>query len=145
PATVVSRDPGGDESVVVDDTSRVLALDMAGSIAATVWGLAFGETLVGRAPSTTPPAAAALPRATRSGPSIHPASALVQRPTLVLADGTLGPRDVLVQLRDAGVTVVFVDDDPSFDGAAQLARDVAAALGVPATGELLADRIAAEV
>ena len=70
---------------------------------------------------------------------------LALRPTLVVTDGSIGPRDVLVQLREAGVTVVFVDNDPSFDGAAELARSVAAALGVPDTGTLLADRIEADV
>ncbi len=145
PATVVSRDPGGDTEVVVDDTSRVIALDMAGSIAATVWGLGLGETLVGRDISTTFPGAADLPVVTSGGHAIDAESILVQRPTLIVTDGSIGPRDVLVQLREAGVTVVFVDNDPSFDGAAQLARDVAAALGVTGSGELLAERITADV
>jgi iron complex transport system substrate-binding protein len=145
PATVVSRDPSGDTSVTVDDTSRVIALDMAGSIAATVWGLGLGDTLVGRDVSTTFPGAVDLPVVTSSGHSIDAESILVQRPTLIVTDGSIGPRDVLIQLRDAGVTVVFVDNDPSFDGAAQLARDVADALGVSPTGELLAERITADV
>lgn len=145
PATVDSRDPGGDTSVVVDDTSRVIGLDMAGSIAATVWGLGLGDTLVGRDISTTFPGAADLPVVTSSGHSIDAESILAQRPTLLITDGSIGPRDVLIQLRDAGVTVVFVDNDRSFDGAAQLARDVAATLGVPATGELLAESLTAEV
>lgn len=145
PATVSSRDPGGDVEVTVDDTSRVIGLDMAGSIAATIWGLGLGETLVGRDISTTFPGAADLPVVTSSGHAIDAESILAQRPTLLVTDGTIGPRDVLTQLREAGVTVVFVDNDPSFAGAAQLARDVAAALGVAPTGELLAERITADV
>src|SRR6187397_468087 len=47
PATVVSHDHLGDRTVVVDDPSRVIALDLAGSVAATVWGLGLGSTLVG--------------------------------------------------------------------------------------------------
>ena len=145
PATVVSRDPGGDAEVTVDDTSRVIALDMSGSIAATIWGLGLGDTLVGRDISTTFPGAVDLPVVTSSGHAIDAESILVQRPTLIVTDGSIGPRDVLIQLREAGVTVVFVDNDPSFDGATQLARDVAAALGVPDTGDLLADRISSDV
>lgn len=145
PATVVSRDPGGDREVVVDDTSRVIGLDMAGSIAATIWGLGLGESLVGRDVSTTFPGAVDLPVVTSSGHAIDAESILAQRPTLVVTDGSIGPRDVLSQLREVGVTVVFVDNDPSFAGAAQLARDVAAALGVAATGDLLAERITADV
>jgi iron complex transport system substrate-binding protein len=145
PATVVSHDPGGDVEVTVDDTSRVIALDRAGSIAATVWGLGLGDALVGRDLSTTFDGAADLPVVTSGGHSIDAEGVLALRPTLVVTDGSIGPRDVLTQLRESGVTVVFVDNEPSFEGAAQLARDVASVLGVPDTGEVLAERIRAGV
>jgi iron complex transport system substrate-binding protein len=145
PVTVTSHDPGGDVEVTVDDTSRVIALDRAGSIAATVWGLGLGDALVGRDLSTTFAEAADLPVVTSGGHSIDAENVLAVRPTLVVTDGSIGPRDVLTQLRESGVTVVFVENEPSFDGAAQLARDVAAVLGVPDTGEVLAQRIQADV
>ncbi|WP_395639403.1 hemin ABC transporter substrate-binding protein [Pseudolysinimonas sp.] len=145
PVTVVSRDNGGDVEVTVDDTSRVIALDMSGSIAATVAGLGLGETLVGRDISTTFDGAVDLPVVTSGGHAIDAESVLALRPTLVITDGTIGPRDVLTQLRDSGVTVVFLDNEASFDGAVRLSRDVAGAMGVPATGELLAERIRADV
>lgn len=145
PATVTSRDPGGDLEVTVDDASRVIGLDLAGSIAATIWGLGFGDTLVGRDLSTTFDGTADLPIVTSGGHTIDAESVLALRPTLIITDGSVGPRDVLTQLRDSGVTVVFIDNEPSFDGAAQLARDVAAALGAAPTGELLAERIRADV
>jgi len=145
PATVTSRDPGGDLEVMVADTSRVLGLDLAGSIAASIWGLGLGDTLVGRDTSTTFDGAADLPAVTTGGHTIDAESVLALRPTLIITDGSIGPRDVLTQLRESGVTVVFVDNDPSFEGAVQLARDVAAALGVAAVGDLLADRIRANV
>lgn len=145
PVTVTSHDPGGDLEVEVDDTSRVIAVDMAGSIAATVWALGLGDRLVGRDVSTTFDGAADLPVVTSNGHTIDAESLLAVRPTLVLTDGSIGPRDVLVQLRQAGVTVVFVENEPSFDGAAELARQVGAALGVADTGVALADRITADV
>jgi iron complex transport system substrate-binding protein len=145
PATVTSRDPGGDLEVTVDDASRVIGLDLAGSIAATIWGLGLGDTLVGRDLSTTFDGTTDLPVVTSGGHTIDAESVLALRPTLIVTDGSVGPRDVLTQLRESGVTVVFIDSEPSFDGAAQLARDVAAALGVPAAGDLLADRIRADV
>ncbi|TPX00918.1 ABC transporter substrate-binding protein, partial [Schumannella luteola] len=86
-----------------------------------------------------------LPVVTSGAHAVNAESVLALRPTLVLTDGTIGPRDVLEQLRASGVTVVFLANEPSFDGAAQLARDVAAALGVGELGERLADRITAEV
>lgn len=145
PVTVVSHDSGGDVEVTVADTSRIIALDRAGSIAATVWGLGFGDKLVGRDLSTTFDGAVDLPVVTSGGHSIDAEGVLALRPTLIVTDGSIGPRDVLTQLRQSGVTVVFVDNEASFEGAAQLARDVAAALGVPATGEVLAERIRTEV
>lgn len=145
PATVASHDVGGKRDVVVKDTSRVIAVNLSGSIASTVWGLGFGDTLVGRDISTDLPGTEKLPVVTKDGHSINAEAVLALDPTLVITDGTVGPRDVVEQLRDAGVTVVFVENKPSFAGAAELARHVAAVFGAPAAGELLADRIASEV
>lgn len=145
PTTVVSHDPGGETRVTVADTSRIIALDMAGSLAATVWGLGLGDRLVGRDMSTTFPGTEELPVVTSGAHAVNAESVLNLRPTLVLTDGSIGPRDVLEQLRASGVTVVFLANEASFEGAVQLARDTAAALGVVETGELLAERIATQI
>ncbi|MEZ5189655.1 MAG: ABC transporter substrate-binding protein [Schumannella sp.] len=145
PVTVTSHDAGGDREVTVSDASRVLGVDLAGSIAATIAGLGYASDLVGRDISTTFPGSEELPLVTSGGHTINAESVLALRPTLIITDGTVGPRDVLEQLREAGITVVFVENEPSFEGAAQLARDVAAALGVAEGGERLAQRITDEV
>ncbi|MDQ1130128.1 hemin ABC transporter substrate-binding protein [Microbacterium sp. SORGH_AS_0888] len=145
PAQVVSHDQGGDRPVTVADTSRVVALSLSGSLAATVWGLGFGDTLVGRDISTTFPGAVDLPVVTGSGHTINAEAVIALRPTLVLTDGSIGPRDVVEQLRDVGITVVAVRNESSFEGAEQLARDVAAVFGAPAAGEALAAQTAAQV
>ncbi len=138
PATVLSHDKTGDVEVVVDDASRVLGLDLAGSVAATIQGLGFGDSLVGRDVSTTFPGSEDLPLVTTGGHTINAEAVLALRPTLVITDGTIGPRDVIEQLREAGVDVVFVDSEPSFAGAEELAHQVAAALGAPDGGDRLA-------
>ncbi|GAA3201245.1 heme/hemin ABC transporter substrate-binding protein [Microbacterium terregens] len=145
PATVLSRDAAGDVGTVVADTSRVIAMDLSGSLAATVWGLGFGDTLVGRDVSTTIPGTEDLPIVTTGGHTVNAESIIALAPTLVLTDGSVGPRDVVEQLRDVGITVVFVENTASFDGAAQLARDVAAVFAAPEAGELLAAQIAGDV
>lgn len=145
PATVVSHDRAGALEVEVTDTDRVLALDISGTLAATVWGLGLGDRLVGRDVSTTFPGAEDLPVVTSDGHSVNAEAVLRARPTLVVTDGSIGPRDVVEQLRDAGVTVVFVRNQPSLDGAQDLARDVAAVLGVPEAGERLAERTAGQL
>jgi iron complex transport system substrate-binding protein len=145
PASVVSHDRGGEVDVRVTDTSRVVAMDLAGSIAATVWGLGFGDTLVGVDQAATFPGTADIPVVTSGGHTVNAESVIALAPTLVLTDGSVGPRDVVEQLRDVGIAVVFVENDASFDGAAQLARDVAAVYGAPDAGELLAERVMTDV
>lgn len=145
PATVTSRDLAGDVAVTVTDTRRVLALDIAGSIAATVFALGFGDSVIGRDISTTFPEAAKLPIVTSSGHAISSEAVLALRPSLVITDGTVGPTDVILQLREAGVTVVYVDAEPGLSAPAELARQVAAALGSPETGELLVERLEQEL
>jgi len=141
PATVISHDLAGDTDVTVTSTDRILGLDISGSIAATIFGLGLGDNVVGRDISTTFPEASGLPLITSGGHAVNSEAVLALRPTVLITDGTIGPTDVVLQLREAGIAVVFVDTDPSLDGASQLARQVAAALGAAPTGELLATNL----
>lgn len=141
PVEVTSRDLTGDTAQVVTDTSRLLALDISGALAATVTGLGLGDLLVGRDVSTTFDSAADLPVVTKEGHSINAEAVLSLEPTLVITDGSIGPTDVVQQLRQSGVTVVYVENVPSPAGAGDLARAVGAALGVPRAGEALADAV----
>jgi iron complex transport system substrate-binding protein len=143
PVTMRSKQ-GDDKDVRITDTSRVVAFDIAGSITATVWGLGFGDSLVGRDVAASFPGTEKLPVVTRDGHSINVEAVLKLEPTLVITDGSIGPRDVVDQLRDAGVTLVYVDNDSTYAGAAKLARDVAAIYGAPDAGTKLAQRITAD-
>ncbi len=145
PATIVSRDLAGNRDITVTDASRILPLDIAGSIAATVFALGFGDDVIGRDISTTFADAADLPIVTSSGHAISSEAVLALRPTLVITDGTVGPTDVVLQLREAGITVVYVDAEPGLSAPGELARQVATALGSPETGELLAQRLESEL
>lgn len=145
PVTVTSHDLSGAREVTVTDASRIVAMDLSGSLAATVAGLGFGDALVGRDVSTTFPAAEDLPVITTGGHSVSAEAVIAVRPSLVITDGSIGPIDVVEQLRDVGITVVFVEPSTSFDGAAERARAVGAILGAPEAGELLATQIATEV
>lgn len=145
PVTVVSDDLGGPVEVTVADTSRVIALDISGSLAATVWGLGFGDSLIARDQTTTFPGAVELPIATSGSHSVNAEAIIALGPSLVITDGSVGPRDVIEQLREVGIPVVFIEHENSFEGAEDLARSVAAVYGAPEVGELLADRIAAQI
>lgn len=145
PATVTSHHRSGDREVTVVDTSRIIAFDLSGSIAATVWALGLGGSLVARDISTSFPGVEELPLITSEGHAVSAEAVMAQLPTVILTDGSMGPRDVVEQLADTGVPVIFVSNEPSFAGAAELAREVGAALGLPQTGEALAQRTTAEV
>jgi len=145
PVTVTSHDLDGDTDVTIKKADAVIGLDISGSIGATIFGLGLGDRVVGRDISTTFPEAADLPVITSGGHSVNSEAIIALRPDLVITDGTVGPIDVLLQLRDAGIAVVFVDTDPSLDGVGDLARNVAAALGSPEAGELLATRLDGEL
>lgn len=129
----------------VESVDRVLALDIYGTLARTVFELGLGDRLVGRDISTQFAEAADLPLVTQGGHDLSAEAILALDPTLVITDTTLGPWDVLLQVRDAGIPVVVLDPHRGLDNVAELTRDVARALGVPALGERLAARTEAEI
>lgn len=146
PVTVTSyRQDGTEEQVQITDTSRVVAVDLAGSIAASIWALGFGDTLVGKDQSTTFPGTEDVETVTSAGHTVNAETIIALAPDVVITDGTVGPRDVIEQLRDVGITVVFVNNDASFHGAEELARQVAGVYGAAEAGDMLADRIRQQV
>jgi iron complex transport system substrate-binding protein len=145
PVTVTSDDLAGPRQVTITRAERIIAVDMSGSLAQTVWGLGLGDRLVGRDISTTFPGTEDLPVVTGTGHAISPESVLALRPDIIITDGTVGPIDVMLQLRQAGVTVVFIQVPPGISQASAQALRVANVFGLPAEGRQLADRIQAEI
>ena len=141
PVTVT--DAQGTE-VTVDDASRILALDIYGTLAQTVFELGLGEHVVGRDVSSQFDAIADRPLVTSNGHELNAEAILALDPTVVLTDTSLGPWDVVLQLRDAGIPVVVTDSHRGLDNLASLTSEVADALGVPAAGKDLGARITAE-
>ncbi len=142
PATVVDNQ---DSTVTVESVDRILALDIYGSLSATVQGLGLGGNLVGRDTSTTFAEAAELPLVTANGHELSAESILQLDPTVVITDTTLGPWDVLLQLRESGIPVVITDSHRDLDNVSRIVDQVAAALGVEAEGRMLADRIETDI
>lgn len=132
-------------SVTVTDTSRILALDVYGTLARTVFELGLGDSVVGRDISTQFPDAADLPLVTQNGHDLAAEAILDLDPTVILTDTSLGPWDVVLQMRDAGIPVVVTDSERSLDNVDDLTRQVAAALGVPQAGRALVERTDAEL
>ncbi|WP_199521839.1 heme/hemin ABC transporter substrate-binding protein [Jiangella anatolica] len=142
PVTVESCDG---ETVVVDDTSRILAVDLYGTLAEIVFSLGLGDHVVGRDASTGFPQAADLPLVTPGGHDMNAEAILELDPTVVLTDASVGPPEVQQQLRDAGIPVIFFDDARDLDRIPSQIRAVAGALGVPQAGEELVERTSGEI
>jgi len=146
PTTVTSYQSNGTtEEIEITDTTRVVALDIAGSIAATIWALGFSDTLVGVDQSTTFPGTEDIETVTSGGHTVNAEAIIGLEPDVVITDGSVGPRDVVEQLTDVGIDVVFVDNESSFEGAENLVHQVAAVYGAPETGEQLAEQLAGEI
>jgi iron complex transport system substrate-binding protein len=64
---------------------------------------------------------------------------------VILTDTSLGPWDVVLQMRDAGIPVVVTDSHRGLDNLSSLTAEVARALGVPERGRALAERVESEV
>lgn len=142
PVTVT--DDEGNE-VTVTDTSRILALDLAGSLSRTVVALGYGDSLVGRSISSTEDQLADLPVVTAEGHSLNAEAILNLRPTLIIADRTIGPPEVLSQLSASGIPVILTDPDHSMGSNSDRLRAVAEILGVPEAGAALVERTENEI
>ncbi|MCR1784558.1 ABC transporter substrate-binding protein [Nocardioides carbamazepini] len=141
PATVT--DAQGTE-VTVTDTSRILALDIYGTLSQTVFELGLGDSIVGRDVSSAYREIEDRPLVTQNGHELNAEAILELNPSVLITDTSLGPWNVVLQVRDAGIPVVVVDGDRTFDNLASLTQEVADALGVPEQGKQLGARITQE-
>ncbi|RSM74810.1 hemin receptor [Kibdelosporangium aridum] len=131
--------------VTVTSVDRVLAFDTYGTLAATVFGLGLGDKVVGRDTSTGFPAAKNLPVITANGHQLNAEAIMALRPSVVITDTTLGPWDVVLQLRDSGIPVVVTDSKRTIDNVDEIIGQVADALGVPEAGAQLIERTTKEI
>ena len=67
---------------------------------------------------------------------------LALEPDRILAIADAGPEPVLDQLREAGVAITIVDDEPSAEGVAHKIETVAGVLGFSDEGDTLAKEVA---
>lgn len=129
------------QAVTVTDTSRILALDSYGTLATTVYALGLGDRLVGRDVSTGIADLQHLPLVTHNGHELNGEAILDLDPSVILTDYSIGPLEVQLQLRDAGIPVVIMSDQRSTEQIGPQIQAVADALGVSAAGRTLANRV----
>ncbi|MCW4465928.1 ABC transporter substrate-binding protein [Glutamicibacter sp. MNS18] len=134
-----------DKEVTVTDISRILPLDLYGSSARIVYDLGLGDQVVGRDTSTTFKEAEDLPMVTQNGHELNAEAILQLAPTVIITDSSLGPWDVIEQMRQAGIPVVTLDSTRSLESAAEMITSIATALGVPEEGKKLAERTSNQI
>lgn len=134
PVTVPSADG---RRITVASAERIVPL--SGSLSELVFTLGLGDRVVARDVTATFEQAADLPVVTRAH-DVSAESVLSLEPTLVLAESTTGPAEAIAQIRDAGVPLVVVPAADDLGDVDDRIDDVAAALGVPASGARLRER-----
>ncbi|SDU77638.1 iron complex transport system substrate-binding protein [Arcanobacterium phocae] len=137
PVTVT--DAEGNE-VTITDTSRILAMDLPGTLSRTVIALGYGKNLVGRTVSSTEKQLAELPVVTQNGHTLNTEAILSLEPTVILADRSVGPPEAIDQLRASGIPLVLIDAERGLDKNTPLIMAIARALGNEAAGKALAER-----
>ncbi|HMS75950.1 hemin ABC transporter substrate-binding protein [Gordonia sp. (in: high G+C Gram-positive bacteria)] len=137
PATVT--DAGG-RKVTVADASRIIAVDINGTLGSIVFSLGLGSRMVGRDTSTIFPAAVGLPVVTNRGHSLNAEMVLKLRPSVLLINQDTTPAGAIDQIRNSGIPVVLFTAIRSLDNNTELIESVADALGVSAEGRALIAR-----
>jgi iron complex transport system substrate-binding protein len=134
PTTVKSCDGA---TVTVADTSRIVTIDLYGTLTEIVYGLGLGANVVGRDRAADFPEASSATVVTPSGHDLNAEAITALNPTVVLTDTTIGPLEVQKQLREIGIPVIFFDPARTLAGITHQVDAVAGTLGVPAAGTKL--------
>lgn len=141
PVLAGAAEPGG--SAAPDDPQRIIAI--GGSITEIIYALGAQDRLAAVDSTSLYP-----PRALETHPNVGYMRALSAEPVLsvapdlILAIADAGPPEVIKQIRQVGVPVLTIRDEPSMQGAHQKIRAVARALGLEREGEQLAARLERE-
>ena len=123
------------QTIEIEDSSSVVSV--GGSVTEILYALGLEDRVIAvDATSLFPATATELPNVGYMR-RLSAEPILAMAPSLVLAVEDAGPPAVLDQLREAGVQVVLVPDDPSPEGIADKIDLISGAMGVPAKGRAL--------
>lgn len=117
-------------SVTVTDTSRIIALDMSGTITRTLITLGLEESIIGRTVADTEANLSEVPVVTENGHELNVEAVISLKPSLILTDTTVGTPESFDQLRSAGIAVVTFDPQRSIDNVDALVTAIGHAVGM---------------
>ena len=118
--------------------NRVVSL--ANGVAEIIYALNAKSILVGRDISSTEAALQEIPIVT-SGHQVIPEKVLALKPDLVIIDASTGPAAAIKQIKSAGVKVIQTPESWTLADIATKVQAVATAIGAPAQGELLIQKL----
>ena len=142
PTTVNSCDG---QEVTVADVSRIVTIDLNGTLTEIVYGLGLGGNVVGRDRAADFDEAKNATIVTPTGHDLNAEAITALNPSVILTDTTIGPLEVQEQLRAVGIPVVFFDPARTLPGISHQINAVAGALGVPAAGVELNKLVGADM
>jgi len=143
PQLPVTFTDGTGADVTISDISRIVPLN--GDIAEILFDLGLGQNIVGvDVTATYPPSMHDLP-SIGFNRELSAEGILSLNPTIVIGDTTAGPKPVLKQISDAGVTVVIIKSYTDIQAPFEKIKDVSTAFGVTAEGDALAAKVQGQV
>ena len=140
PSLPVELTDADGHDVVVEDVSRIVALDLYGTYTKTLSGLGLGKNIIGRTVSSSEESLKDVPSVTAGGHDINVEAVLNLNPSLVIVDHSIGPASAIDQIRAAGVPTVVMSPERSINTIGQDIMNVAGVVGLPEEGEKLAER-----
>ncbi len=129
--------------VEITDTSRIVSL--AGDITETLFELGVGDRVVAIDVTTTFPAEATALPVIGFAQQLAPEPVIGLRPTLVLGDEFTAPPEAVEQIRGAGIPVVILPSQTTFDGVVDKITAIAEIVGEEDAGQALAARVEADI
>jgi len=143
PGLPVTYDGPDGVSTTVEDASRIITL--SGEFTETVFALGLGDNVVAvDLSSVYPDEALGLPKVGVEF-RLLAEPIIAHEPTVVIGDEDVIPKDVIEQVRAAGIPVVIFPALTSIEAPVEKIRQVAHVLGVDDRGEVLASRVQAEI
>ncbi len=123
-----------------DEPSYTRVIALANGSAEIIDSLGLKRIIIGRDIASTDESLKSIPIVT-SGHQLVAEKIISLNPDLVIIDSSVGPSQAIAAIKSAGVRVISINEVWDVAAISSKVREIATAIGVPATGELLVEEI----
>ncbi len=123
-----------------DEPSYTRVIALANGSAEIIDSLGLKRIIIGRDIASTDESLKSIPIVT-SGHQLVAEKIISLNPDLVIIDSSVGPTQAIAAIKSAGVRVISINEVWDVAAISSKVREIATAIGVPATGELLVEEI----